>query len=204
MLLSLVVLALAAPSNVVAQDGPDISVAVDGESVSDGDTVEVGGTAEIQVNVTSETTLDYVTTEYNGSFKSEGVRDGNTYNSTREIDVFLGQTRYRVTAANENGDTTSFSVRLDRPPRGGSQYQQVIDRLDGRVDRLNSTNQNLQERSRNLSRQNEELENETQQLRERLEELNGSDGNGLPGFGPIAALVALALTVAAVGLRRKL
>lgn len=204
-LLSVVVLALTAPSGVVAQDGPDVSLVVDGESVSDGETVEVGETAEIQVTVSSETTLDYVTTEYNGSFRSEGVRDENTFNLTREIDVFLGQTRYRVTAANENGDTTSFAVTLNRPPRGGSQYQQVIDRLDDRVDRLNDSNQNLRERSRNLSSQNDELQNETQRLRQRLDELNGSDGgSGLPGFGPAAALVALALAVAAVGIRRKL
>lgn len=198
--LCVLALVLVAPT-AVAQDGVDVSVSVDGETVSDGAEVEVSDNAEIEIEVSSDSALEYVTMEYNGSFRSVGAQDETEFNTTRELNVHLGSSTFMVEAANANGDTATHTVTLVRAPSSGRDYRDVVDRLSRRVDNLNDSNRFLQERHRNLSTQNEELRNETQRLRQQVNESEGG-GNGLPGFGVPAALIALAFALV-VGLRRK-
>lgn len=198
-LLVVVVLVLLTTSTAAAQEEIDISVEVNGESVSDGEEVDVSSTADVNVQVSSDTELSYVNMDFNGSFRSVGVQNDTSYNDTQEFDVPLGESTLEINAADINNDTATFSVTLVREATTANELQQVLNRLQQRIDRLNSTNEQLMERYNNLSNQNQELRNRNAELRAQINESNG--GNGLPGFGAVAAFISLVLVIA--GYRRK-
>lgn len=187
-------LAVLFATSATAAASPDVSVYVDGESVNDGDTVEVeGATAEVRVVVDSDTTLSSVRTEA-GTSSSIAALDRTTYNASQTVSV--GQETVFTAEVTDVEDTTvTYEVTLTRPTETAADAARAVDDLEDRVGSLEGEVDDLEERR-------DELEAENRNLTDRLNETDDGDdpdGEGLPGFGFLVALVAL--TAVAAGRR---
>ncbi len=171
---------------------PDVSVYVDGESVDDGDTVEVeDATVDVRVVVDSGTTLSSVRTEA-GTSSSIAALNRTTYNASQSISV--GQeTVFTAEVTDVEGTTVSHEVTLTRPTETATDAARLVDDLEDRVGSLEGEVDDLEERRNELERENENL---TDRLNETADD-GDDDGEGLPGFGFVAALVALSAVAAA-------
>lgn len=197
-LLCLAVLALS-PS-VSAES--EITVAVDGENVADGETVVVGLSPLVNVTVESDTTMTSVRTGTGNSYSINSV-DTGFFQTARNVTV-LNEEEFTVEANEVGGETYTHTVVLTRPSETPRDFQREVRSIRREVESMEEEVDRLEERRNELRQRNENL---TQRLNETRSELNESedgedDGQGLPGFTVVAALVALSLVALAARYRR--
>jgi len=213
--LSVLILVLAVAASPAVAAAPAISVTVDGEDVSDGDTVEVEDSpAEVVFNVTSDAGISSVQREHGSTLDAEGLTERQTYDDTFNVSVF-GEKEVTVEATDTGGETRTVTFLLSRPSEAGPGLREQVESIRERANRLENETSELEQRRQDLRERREELRqelNETRNTRENMESENGngngngSDGNsgggqGMPGFTAVVALVAV--SVAALSLRKR-
>lgn len=198
----------------------DITVTVDGEDVSDGDTVEVDDSpATVSFNVSSDTGISLVETEYGTNLDAEGLEARRSYRSRFNVSVF-GQKEVSIQATDTGSETQSFRFTLKRSSETSTGLREDLQNIQDRANRLENETSELEERRQELIERREELrkqiENTTQGANngsgngdeDGNDDGNSSDGTGgggqgLPGFTAVVALVAVAISVAALSLRKR-
>lgn len=192
-LICLVVLALS-PS-VSAES--EITVTVDGESVADGETVEVGPSPFVNVTVESDTTINTVRVGTGNSYSIDGA-EGSTYQTSRNVSV-LSEKDLSVEVREEGGGTYTHTVVLTRPSETPRDFQRDVRAIRDDIESIEDEVERLEERRDELRQRNENLTRRLNETREAVNESeDGGDGEGLPGFTAFAALVALSVVVAAL------
>lgn len=202
----LVCLAAVAISPSVSAES-DITVTVNGEAIADGETVQVESSPVVNVTVESDTTLTSVRTVAGGSYSVVGA-DGSSYTTSRTVSV-LGETEFSVTANEEGGESYTHTVVLTRPSETPRDLQRDvrslrdgIESMEGEVDRLEQRRNELRQRNENLTRR---LNETRAQLENTSDDGDSgeSDGQGMPGFTAVAALVAASVVGFAVSRRTR-
>jgi PGF-CTERM protein len=212
---ALIILLSVAASPAVAA-APEVTVTVDGEDVSDGDTVEVEDSpAEVVFNVSSDVGVASVQWEHGTTLDAEGLRARETYDDSFSVPVF-GQKDVTVEATDTNDDTRTVTVTLERSSGTAPGVREDLESLEERANRLENDTSELEQRRQELRERREELRQQRQQLENRTSDENGgteggngSDGTdgadgggqGMPGFTAVVALVAV--SVAALSLRKR-
>lgn len=205
-IVALAVVALLATATVVAppvsaQDGDvSIQVSAGGEEYDDGERVDVEAD-ELMVNVTveSENELNFLRSSLHTQSIVVGV-SGNSYNTSHVLETRLGPNDYTVTVEDVDGNVARHSVNFYKEATSPRELRQVVNRLQNRKERLEDDIDELRNRR-------DELNETRQQLRQQLNETrnDGGDTNetedseepqGLPGFGVLVALFAVALVAA--------
>lgn len=160
-----------------------IDLEVDGEPVEDGDSVEVGETASIQLYVESDGELNFVRTTLGAEEYSVGV-DSTRFRLNQTVTTLLGDNSYSVYAEDLDGGSASVEVTLERPPSTEAEFRRAVRQYQSRVDEMEREIDQLRNRSEQLSEENE-------QLRQEVEQMEGETGSPLPGFGFVAATLAV-------------
>jgi hypothetical protein len=205
-IVALAVVALLATAAVVAppvsaQDGDvSIQVSAGGEEYDDGERVDVEAD-ELMVNVTveSENELNFLRSSLHTQSIVVGV-SGNSYNTSHVLETRLGPNDYTVTVEDVDGNVARHSVNFYKEATSPRELRQVVNRLQNRKERLEDDIDELRNRR-------DELNETRQELRQQLNETrnDGGDTNetedseepqGLPGFGVLVALFAVALVAA--------
>ena len=205
-IVALAVVALLATATVVAppvsaQDGDvSIQVSAGGEEYDDGERVDVEAD-ELMVNVTveSENELNFLRSSLHTQSIVVGV-SGNSYNTSHVLETRLGPNDYTVTVEDVDGNVARHSVNFYKEATSPRELRQVVNRLQNRKERLEDDIDELRNRR-------DELNETRQELRQQLNETrnDGGDTNetedseepqGLPGFGVLVALFAVALVAA--------
>ncbi|MDY6779602.1 MAG: PGF-CTERM sorting domain-containing protein [Halobacteria archaeon] len=191
------VLVVSMAPTALAQGSVTVDMTVNGDSVSDGATVQVGASPRVVVNVTSSTTINYVEIVTDGKTMVDSSVNSMRFNTSEEVEVGFGPNVYSVTVVTKGGSKTTFEVTLDRKATTAAELQQALDRLESNVRNLKQQNQELRQRRRNLTQRN-------QRLRQRLSSDgngtgngsgSGNNANGTPGFTAVLGLVALVSSV---------
>ena len=172
----------------------EITVAVNGEDIADGETAEVGLSPFVNVTVESDATITSVRTGTGSSYSIDGV-ETSTYRTARNVTV-LNEEVFTVEVNEASGETYTHSVVLTRPSETPRDIQREvrsirrgIESMEDEVDRLEERRNELRQRNENLTRRL----NETRAQLDGNESEDGGDGQGLPGFTVVAALLALSL-----------
>jgi len=190
-----VLVAVVAIVSPAAADPVSIEVSVEGEAVEDGETFEVDE-QEVAVGVTveSENELNTLETSLHNTTVYAGINE--TRHSTSQIlETRAGSNLYTVVAKDLEGNEARFTVDLYREPVTPAEIRDAVESLEERRGSLEDEIDELEHRRDELNRTRQDL---LQQVDDGDDEEPDDDGEGLPGFGVFAALVALAL----VALRR--
>lgn len=184
----------------------EITVAVNGEDIADGETAEVGLSPFVNVTVESDATITSVRTGTGSSYSIDGV-ETSTYRTARNVTV-LNEEVFTVEVNEASGETYTHSVVLTRPsetPRDTQRevrsIRRGIESMEDEVDRLEERRNELRQRNENLTRRLNETRAEVDGNESEDGDGNG-DGQGLPGFTIVAALLALSLVSLAARFRR--
>jgi len=181
----------------------EITVAVNGENVADGETVEVGLSPFVNVTVESDTTITSVRTGIGSSYSINSV-DTGFFQTARNITV-LNEEEFTV-EANEASDEYTHTVTLTRPSETPRDFQREVRSIRRDIESMEEEADRLEERRKELRQRNENLTRRLNETRAELdngsEDGDGDDGQGLPGFTVVAALVALSLVALAARYRR--
>jgi opacity protein-like surface antigen len=206
---ALTVVALVATAAVVAppvsaQEGDvTVQVSVAGERYDDGERVEVEAD-ELRANVTvdSDNDLNAFRSTLHTKSVIVGVT-GNSYNTTHVLETRPGPNDYTVTVEDVDGNVARHTVNFYKEATSPRELRQVVDRLQNRKERLEDEIDELRNRRDELNETRQELQQQLNQTRN-----DGGGGNtdepeqepqGLPGFGVVVALLAVAL----VSMRRR-
>ena len=188
-----------------AQDGDiSVQVSVAGEEYEDGERVDVDEDAlTVNVTVESENELNAIESSLHSRSIIRGVT-GNSYNTSHVLETRVGPNEYTVVVEDADGNIERHTVNFYKEATTPRELQRVVERLENRKERL-------EDEIDDLERRRDELRETRDNLSDRLNRTeNGGDATdgdgaeeqepqGLPGFGVLIALVALAL----VSLRRK-
>ncbi|MFP4188353.1 MAG: PGF-CTERM sorting domain-containing protein [Halobacteriales archaeon] len=191
---------------VSAQDGDiSVEVLVAGEEYDDGERVEVDDDElTVNVSVESENELNAFESRLHSRSILVGVT-GNSYNTSHLVETRVGPNEYTVVVEDVDGNVERHTVNFYKEATTARELQTVVERLQNRKERLEDDIDTLEDRRDELR---ETRDNLSDRLNETEADGDGSDGSGaddeqepqgLPGFGAVVALVALAL----VAVRRK-
>ena len=216
--LSVLLCLVAVAISPAALAAPEISATVDGEDVSDGSTVEVDDSpATVSLNISSDSGVSLVETEYGTTLDAEGLDARQTYRSSFNVSVF-GQKAVSIQATDTANETQSFRFTLTRSSETSTSLREDLQDIQDRANRLENETSELEERRRDLIERREELRrqvnNTTQPDNSNTGQDNGNgDGNGsdgtggggqgMPGFTALVALFAVAASLAALSLRKR-
>lgn len=202
----LAVVALLATAAVVAppvsaQDGDvSIQVSAGGEEYDDGERVDVEAD-ELMVNVTveSENELNFLRSSLHTQSIVVGV-SGNSYNTSHVLETRLGPNDYTVTVEDVDGNVARHSVNFYKEATSPRELRQVVNRLQNRKERLEDDIDELRNRRDKLNETRRELRQELNETRNDGGDTNETEDSeepqGLPGFGVLVALFAVALVAA--------
>jgi hypothetical protein len=205
-IVALAVVALLATAAVVAppvsaQDGDvSIQVSAGGEEYDDGERVEVEAD-ELMVNVTveSEKELNFLRSTLHTQSIVVGV-SGNSYNTSHVLETRLGPNDYTVTVEDVDGNVARHSVNFYKEATSPRELRQVVNRLQNRKERLEDDIDELRNRRDELNETRQELRQELNETRNDGGDTNETEDSeepqGLPGFGVLVALFAVALVAA--------
>lgn len=172
-----------------------IDMSVDGEQVEDGDSVDVGQVATVDIHVNSDEELNFVRTSLGTEEYTVGV-NSTEFRVNQTVTTLLGDNSYTVYAEDVGGESASLEVTMERPPATEAEFRQVVRQYQNRLDGMQEEMNELENQSQNLTQENERLRDEVEELESQAED----DGGLLPqpGFGFGVALAALfAVAVAA-------
>lgn len=171
-----------------------IEASVDGEQVADGDAVDVGEVATVEVEVDSDSELNFVRTSLGTHEYTVGV-NSTSFRVNQTVTALLGDNSYRVYAEDVDGESASLEVTLERPPANEAEYRQVVRQYRSQLAEMQQEMNELENRSEDLSSENERLRQQVEDLESQVEEDDGLLPQ--PGFGFVAALAALLAITAA-------
>ncbi|MDZ7688667.1 MAG: hypothetical protein U5J64_08095 [Halobacteriales archaeon] len=205
-----VLIAVVSVSPVSAQEGGiSVSVVVDGDEVTDGErTVLDEGDDELFANVTVESENELNTLEARLDNRSVilGI-NGTSHDESYVLEPNPGPNFFTVTATDVNGNTATFTANLYSEPVTAVEQRLAVERTERRINATVQETAVLEERR-------QELEQTRMDLESRLGELEngtaqdgdggtddgddedtdgGDDGEGLPGFTVVTALLAAVL-----------
>lgn len=197
-LLAGVVLAvpLVTASGSAVADNVDITVEYDGEEIGDGEKIQVNETEfEVDLVVESETQINSVYANLHNRTVAQGVgEDGYRFNTTHVLTTDVGPNVYTVTVNNLDGDTEIHRVDFYREPVTVPELYEAVERLEEEKNELKDEIDQLEEKREELESRNDELLvalNETEEESEGTLPAAAGEGEGLPGFTVVAALVGL-------------
>lgn len=183
------VLLLALATGVVS--AVDLDVEVEGEPVEDGDEVDLTHSdvdfddVEVFVTASSDLGLSSVMIDHEGKMQYAGVIQ-ESYSTSSTIQVGLGSSTLTVTAEDSGGSQETVEVTLTRDVTTEAELTALLQSREKDLEDLEDEIEELESYEANLTSENERLKQE-------VNETDADDGEGLPGFSVLAALVSLAL-----------
>ncbi len=178
-------------------DSVSVEVVVEGEQVEDGETFEVEE-QEVAVGITveSENELNTLETNLHNTTVYAGINE-TRHTTSQVLETRAGSNVYTVVATDLEGNEARLAVDLYREPVTPAEIRDAVESLEDRRNTLESEIDELEERRDQLNQTRQEL----------LEQVDEDDDGepedeGLPGFGVLAALVALSLVAFRVDRRK--
>ena len=182
------------------EDDISISVDIDGDEVGNGEMLEVEG-EELTANVTvrSENELNTLEARLHNKSVVLGI-NGTSHSEVYVLEPRPGPNFYTVTATDVEGNRATFVANLYREPMTAVELSRTVERLEREISSteqetvaLEENRNELEQTRRELQQRLNELENETDGGDgDGTEDDTGGEGNGegLPGFTAVAALLA--------------
>lgn len=168
----------------------EVDVEVEGEEVEDGDELDLTDRDlnfdDIRVFVTasSDAGLSSVKIDYEGRMQYSGVIQ-ESYSTSTGLQVGLGSSTLTVEAEDTTGEQETVEVTLTRDAATEAELRGLLQSSENDLEDLEDEIEELEEYEQRLIEENERLQEEVEE--------SDTDGEGLPGFSVLAALIALGL-----------